>query len=255
MNDSDFIDAATRLVASRHSAPGARLVDATALDYGPASLDEVYRIQQDVASLVGPVGAWKTSAETDTSTPLGAPIFAAEVNHSGYTVPVDTMHLVGIEAELGFRIGTDISPTGRDFSEAQVANVIDAMIPLIELVDTRLTDYNAAGDFWKLADNQINFGMILGSPISAWQDVVAQSQPVALSVNGDTIKTSQGWDFPGTPLGLATRFINTFRNHCGGIKAGHVITTGSMTGIDFIEKGARVEANFDGLETVRVEIA
>ena len=45
---------------------------------------------------------------------------------------------------------------------------------------------------------------------------------------------------------------NNVGEDCGGLRAGQVITTGSLTGLRFVDPGARVVAEFSGLGTVEV---
>jgi 2-keto-4-pentenoate hydratase len=45
---------------------------------------------------------------------------------------------------------------------------------------------------------------------------------------------------------------NSVAEHCGGIRAGQIIATGSLTGLRFVEPGAHVVAEFPGLGTVEV---
>ncbi len=78
---------------------------------------------------------------------------------------------------------------------------------------------------------------------------------VALIIDGVTRREATGSNPGGTDL---TRLLVWLANSAvvraaGGIAAGAVITTGSWTGLTFVEPGARVTAQFSGFPPATVE--
>ena len=124
----------------------------------PADVAEVYRIQYQVyarlASGVRP-NAWKVGGPSADVEPMIAPILPGRVLTSPATVNARDFHVIGVEAEIAFRI-TDATP------QAVVA---------IELCDSRLADWQSASALWKLADNQMNWGLVLGTGTARWQEI------------------------------------------------------------------------------------
>jgi len=134
-----------------------------------------------------------------------------------------------------------------------VIAAIDYMVPLIELVDCRLSDGRDSEPLWKLADNQINAGFVIGQPIKDWQSLDTQALQVIQRFDGKVAVDNTGYNYPDSPLGLLRRVAGSCR-HCGGLKSGQIVTTGSMTGIMFVEPGTEVTAEFVGLETLVVSV-
>ncbi len=253
MNPSDLADIADQLVAARNNPESGHAFDAVGAKVAPRNFEDVYQIQEAVAQRVGKVGGWKAGAETEDATPVMAPIFASEIVTSPTTIDHGRYRLRGIEAELAFRLRADLPARDTPYTDEEVADSVECMLPLIELVDSRLKDYAAAGDLWKLSDNQINAGLVIGEPIEDWQKLNTDRQRIIQSFDGKVVVDNTGWKFPGTPLGLLRRVADNCR-HCGGLKAGQIATMGSMTGIMFVEPGTVVTAEFFNLGTLRVTV-
>mgnify|MGYP002630338331 CR=1 FL=1 len=250
--DSNIQEAARLLIAARKAKTPADAVDTAGLGCAPNTLDDAYRIQQAVVSEFGDVGAWKTSAPSAEAVPIRAPIFAADVYPNQAEVPDGTFRLIGIEAEIAFRLGCDLPARDTAYSPSDIIASVDAMLPVLEIVDSRLSDFTAAGAFWKLADNQVNGGLVIGAPVTDWQNIDPQLQPVVLKIDGEIAAEAIGGNPAGSLVDLIARLANDCGDHCGGLQAGQIITTGSMTGIIFVSPGARIVAEFDGLGDVGV---
>jgi len=257
MQETDVQNIADQLLTARRSRLLQDAVDTAAVDIAnvPRVIDDAYQIQSAVVARVGAVGGWKTGADSASAVPIAAPIFADDIYDSGTSLAPGTMRLMGLEAEIAFRLGSDLPPRSHAYSEKEFLDAVETMVPLIELVDSRLQDFEAAGSIWKLADNQINSGLVIGEPVLNWQQLDFSALRAILKVDHQIIRDNRGWNYPDTPAGLATRFVNTFSEHCGGIRAGQIITTGSLTGIDFIDTGATVTAELENIGSVQVKLA
>lgn len=255
MQETDVQNIAQKLLKARHSHRIEDTIDTDAIDTAvPQSIEDAYQIQGAVAAQVGAVGGWKTGAESATAIPIAAPIFADDIYASGASVAPGKMRLFGLEVEIAFQLGDDLPPRPNAYSEQEFLDAVETMVPLIELVDSRLRDFEQAGSIWKLADNQINSGLVIGQPVDNWSQLNLGSLRATLRVDQELIKDCHGWQYADTPAGLATRFVNTFSEHCGGICAGHIITTGSLTGIDFIDNGGAVTADLGSVGRVEVHL-
>jgi 2-keto-4-pentenoate hydratase len=217
-----------------------------------ASPAEAYEVQALVAAKLGAVKAWKTGAPSPDAEPILAPIFADLVHVSPARLPAAAFHRLGIEAEIAYRLGRDLPKRHESYKRDEVVEAIAAILPAIEIVDSRLAACEALDPLWKLADNQINGGLVIGRAVENWRRVDPTTQPVALSVDGEVVRSGEGGNSAGDPLRLLVWMANNVAEHCGGIRAGQIITTGSLTGLRFVEPGAHVVAEFPGLGTVEV---
>lgn len=217
-----------------------------------ATRAEAYAIQERVAAELGPVGAWKVGAPSPEAEPTRAPIPADAIHASPAALPAACFHRIGIEVEIAYRLGRDLPARPDPYSRAEVEAAIEAILPVIEIVDTRLADHEAMGALWKLADNQINGGLVLGAPRAGWHTADPATQPVRLHVNGALVHEGRGGNSAGDPLRLLVWLANACGTHCGGLRRGQVVTTGTLTGLRFVAPGAEIRAALPGLGEVAV---
>ena len=219
---------------------------------GPATPDDAYAVQDAVASRIGSVGGWKVGAKAPGDTPNAAPLFTSLIRPSRAEWPASSLHMIGIEAELAFRLGRDIAARSASVSREEIWASIGSVHAAIEVVDTRLADWKNADRLWVLADNQSNGGFVFdpqGAPLcdASFADAAAR-----LIVDGRTFADRRG----GNPAGDPRWLVEWLINHCalcrGGLRAGMLVTTGSYTGTVFVEPGASVQAVFDGIGTAEV---
>lgn len=213
---------------------------------------DAYAIQELVAAKLGPVGAWKVGAPSPEAEPARAPIQASAVHASPAVLPAASFHRIGIEVEIAYRLGHDLPARPEPYSRAEVEAAIDAILPAIEVVDTRFADHDAMGALWKLADNQLNGGLVLGTPQADWRVVDPATQPVRLHVDGALAHEGRGGNAAGDPIRLLVWLANSCGAHCGGLRRGQVVTTGTLTGLRFVAPGAEIHASLPGLGEVAV---
>jgi 2-keto-4-pentenoate hydratase len=219
---------------------------------GPSDVGDAYAVQEAVARELGPVAGWKVGAKAPGDTPLAAPLFSSLIRQSPATWPSDAFHMIGIEAEIAFRIGKAVeprtAPLGVDAVFAHVASVHTA----IEIVDTRLQDWRNADRLWALADNQTNGAFAYDPAGLPWRDTDYTHAQVRLEVNGKVLVEQAGGNTGGDPRALLVWLVNHCATRRGGLAAGTIVTTGSYTGMIFIEPRAEVRATFAGLGTCQV---
>lgn len=212
--------------------------------------DAIYAIQDGVAQATGPVAGWKTGARTPTAEPSAAPLLAGSLVRSPARFDGKTMHMIGVEVEISFHIVRDIlsrsDPVGRD--EALDA-VGDAFVGM-EVVDTRLADFENVSPEWLSADNQMNHALVIGDSVKAWRALDWTNLQVRLAIDGKVEldqKGGLGAVDPVRPLAWMIDHAVRFR---GGIRKGQAITTGSWTGLRYYPVGTRALGEFVGLGTV-----
>lgn len=219
---------------------GGALVDA-AREPGPADLEEVYRVQDLVLrALAGAArpGAWKAIPPRPGSAPAASPVPPAQVLSSPARLPAGR-ELLGVEAEIAFRLGADLEP-----EEALVA---------IELCETRLAGWESAPLLWKIADFQSNAALVVGTGTHAWRDIDFSAQRVELIVNGSLVGEAVG----AHPAKDPSRLLPWMIGHCarrGGLRAGDIVTTGSWLGIVKVNPGEAVVARFPGIGEARLRL-
>lgn len=205
------------------------------------SYEEALEVQKRVQANLGPVAGFKVARRPE-GPPVIAPIDAAKVVESGAGVAVRDM--LGIELEIGFEV---IETPGAD-PVAEVARVFRPRI-VLELVDSRL-DGRDIDPLLKLADMQINDGLVLGPALTGWEGGDFGTVEARLAC-GDTRVVDGEVAVPGgsalANLGLLCAHV---RDHCGGLQPGQVIITGSLSGLEYFPAGTDVDGRIAGFGRV-----
>lgn len=200
-----------------------------AADIASVSLADAMDIQKRVADGLGEkVSAFKVAILPDGNA-ISAPLFGSLVVQSGGRVPSPSRGLVGIEVELAVRFARDVTPEIAADPEALKASIGSVHMG-IEIVGSRLDDRTKAGTYGGLADNSNSAGYAV-SP-QEWTD--------GLDIDGLnlTVATEAGVIYEGKaklsfggPLNVLGAYGQRPIDHFGGLKAGTLVTTGSLCGV------------------------
>jgi len=217
---------------------------------------DAYRVQQEAFAELWPgvrPAAWKVGGPSEKVTPAAAPIPPENVLKSPASVSGAKMQMIGVEAEVAFRIAKDLPPRSRPYSERSIAAAIGEAVVAIELCDTRLADWKNASITWKLADFQSNAALVVGAGTRDWQQIDFLQQEVEFRI-GARVSKAKGAHAFGNPL----RLLPWLLKHCAklglGLHAGDVVTTGAWTGLEIAKPGDEVVARFPGIGEARLRI-
>lgn len=216
----------------------------------PSTRDEAYQIQAGVARRVGPVGGFKTARKGDAP-PIMAPIFAAGIVPTG--AQVDVSDMLGIELEIGFEIVEDCPANLGSLPVSELGKLL-LPVAVIELVDTRVQGPFAGDEIVKLTDNQINAGLVVGAAATDWSGSDFGKVNARLQAGEDIILDGQTSVPGGSALETFASFARQIGMHCGGLKRGQIVITGSLHPLVYYPKGTLVEGWIDGIGAVSVTL-
>jgi len=217
----------------------------------PRTEDEAYAIQDAVARrLRERIGGWKVGAASPHEAPFFAPIYVSAVHASPASLPARGFHLLGIECEIGFRIGRDLAARSEPYSRAEILAVA-ALHPTIEIVDSRYVDFRSLDRLSVLADNFSNGALVYGPPATRWEGLDLVHPPIEVTADGRPFAECTGLR-SGDPIRLLVALVNHAAAYRGGVPAGTFVTTGTHTGMVFTEPGARIVADYGRLGQVEV---
>ncbi len=240
---------AERLLATRKGTPPAQWRDVL-----PADRAGAYRVQDATASQLGPIGGWKVGAKGPDVEPACAPMPASGLLPSGSTFAGPPWNLRGVEVEVAFRLARDLTPADDRMGAADLASAIDCVLPVIEVVETRLADWREAGPLAQLGDLQSHGALVLGSPSTLGpKDVDLRTVQAYLAFDGQPVASTRG----ANPAADVWRMLAWLAFHCvqrgQPLRAGQVVTTGSCTGMLFAPEGARVQAQLTAIGLVELQ--
>jgi 2-keto-4-pentenoate hydratase len=244
---------AARLIAARQQDSMTEIAASDA----PRDANEAYAVQdftlQELWTSQGDIiAAWKTGGPSPDVTPTAAPIPRSRVYRSPADIPASGFNFIGLEAELAYVLARDLPPRKQPYTQADLAEAVAAIVVAVEICDSRLRDWKTANPLIKLADFQVNGGLVVGSGARDWRRVVPQEQRARLYIDGRLVADNVGVHPYGDPIRLLPWLANHCADRCGGLRAGDVITTGTWTGLEFVNAGSEVRAEFPGVGEARM---
>ena len=217
----------------------------------PQSDADAYQIQDAVIrQLEEVIGGWKVGAASATTTAFCAPICKSMIRPSPASYSAMELRIIGIEAEIAFRLGRDLPARAKPYDRAEVTAGV-SLHPVIEVVDSRYADFRSLDRLSILSDNFSNGGLVYGAAVADWDSHDLSRTTIMVTEDGEPFADSRR-GVPRDPIGALLDFANLM-NGRGGAKAGMLVTTGSWTGMVFTKRGARIAADFGPLG--RVEVA
>ncbi len=239
---------ARRLVAAHKGA--AAVPHAQAL---PPDDSAAYAVQDATLARLGPAAGWKVGARGPADLPACAPLPAGGFFESGASLLGPPWRMRGIEVEVAVRLGSDLLAEGGAPDAMTVQRAVDAVLPVIEVVETRLADWRGSAPLAQLADLQTHGGLVTG-PASSMNPAELDLRTVQayLAFDGQPVASTRG----ANPAADIWRLLGWLAWHCAQrgqpLRAGQVITTGSCTGLLFAPEGSHVQAQLDGIGRVEL---
>lgn len=240
---------AERLLAVRQGAPR---ITPEELDGFPVDAQAAYRTQSIVTEKLGPVGGFKTARKPDVEEQIAAPIYSRSIKASPAEFSSDEIDSIGVELEIGFRINQALPDPSDPGFEALVRQRVSP-VAVIEVCDTRLEDLAAATPLQKLADNQLNGGLVVGEPRDEWDGMDMSGVNATLVFGTETVLDGPAAVPAGDAFKTLLGIVRQLGNHCGGLLPGQYVITGSVNGLPFIERGVPVYARIEGFGELRVD--
>ncbi len=154
-----------------------------------------------------------------------------------------------VEVEVGFVLNADLPGAG--CTEDDVLAATEALVPSIELIDTRITD-------WKIelcdtiADNASSAGFVLGEARVSPRDIDVKGIDAVLRCNGEVVaqgRTDAVLGNPVTAVAWLARKVDGFGVR---LRKGDVVLPGSCTKAIDAHPGDNFVADFAGLGAVRL---
>lgn len=188
-----------------------------------AALDRsaAYRIQRGVRLALGAaVGMLKTAVHPD-GVGVVAPIYMSRIGYApGFRLPAD--NVIGLEVEVGLVLGADVA------SSREAADAIDHHFLGAEICGSRYADRSLAGPNGGLADNMSALGYAKGARRARGADI--EGLTVGLDFAGQRIFEAPAKHGFGSVLAALLAYADN-QHEDYPLKAGTIITTGSLCGL------------------------
>ena len=240
------------------AAYGGQSIDPLTTTYPGLTIDDAYAIQQrqtDVRLAAGAaICGFKiglTSAAIQQQLHVDQPdyghLFTDMVHPGDASIATSAFLAPRAEPEIALVLGAPL--TGPGISVADVLRATEYVLPAIEIIDSRITDWRIAlAD--TIADNASSGGLVLGTKSTPLPGLDLSMLGCVLRRNGRIEYTGAGAAVMGSPLYAATWLANTLTGRGAQLKPGHIILTGSMTAAIPVQAGDSVTASIDQLGSV-----
>lgn len=249
MTDSfDVQAAARRLVAARKG--GARVQGSAVC---PPDAAHAYAVQDATVDAIGPVRGWKVGAKSRDAEPACSPLPAGGIFASGVPLIGPPWTMRGIEVEVAVRLARDVVPASPEVDRAQLQDAIDCVLPAIEVVETRLSDWRDSDPLAQMADLQTHGALIVGKPSTVRPaDLELKHVEAYLALDGQPVASCRG----ANPAGDIWRLLAWLAWHAAQrgrpLRAGDIVTTGSCSGMLYAGEGMHVLADLKGIGSVEL---
>jgi 2-keto-4-pentenoate hydratase len=221
----------------------------------PASIAEAMGVQKAVTEAIGAsVAGWKVGYAPE-GVPVAAPLYAGVIHRGGEVLDVGPSGKSGIEVEIALLLGKDLPPRpGRPYGRAELLDACEALLAAVEIVETRLPDPPKPPYLALLADNISHGSFVRGDDVKTFHKLALERLNCRLRLDGRVIHEGVGGHAMGDPLVPVIDYANHPCDLLGGLRAGQIVTTGTLSGCPFIEGAGKIQAEIEGLGEVRFEI-
>tara|TARA_A100001388_G_scaffold129747_1_gene96109 strand:+ start:15 stop:815 length:801 start_codon:yes stop_codon:yes gene_type:complete len=219
----------------------------------PPDVETAYEIAGLVADELGwEIAGWKIAA-TDkkmqtalrTDGPIYGRVFSGHVKSAPITVAHASLCNPIPEVEYQVRLGADLPPCDQPYTYTQVEAAAEAISIGIELAECRfIHDNNFPPLTAILADGAGSGTLIVGPEIKNWRSQDITNQDVVLNVNGVKCRRGNARNTVEHPIVPLTWLANKLSYSGIGMKAGQVISTGTLTGMLRPKPGKTYRADF-----------
>jgi 2-keto-4-pentenoate hydratase len=215
----------------------------------PASAMHVQALVQE--RLARPVGGWKVAIGPQ-QLPVAAPLLDLYPDSSEISLSRNCT----IEVELAVHLRKDLPrrETG-SYERSDILDSIENVVLGIEVIGGRFDSAANVPFLSFLADNLGNRAYIVGDsvPLSALNEVNGLDCHVTLA--GQPLHQAAASHPAGDPLLPLLAYANAQSDHLGGLKAGQVVTTGSLCGVLPVRAAGLLEARVSQVGQVSVRFS
>lgn len=232
---------ATRLAAARRE--GARIE----FDDPPRDIEEGFAVQDRVVALLGePVIGWKV-IEVPAGPVVFAPLLAGGQVPAGGVWKVNGGEPAGIELEIAFRMARDVAG---DATADEIVDAIGSAHVVFELCQSRNRAPETLPRHVGLADCILNAGIVVGAEVAGWKGRDLRAIPGRLLVDGKLHIEGKSAD----PMRALHVLPAALASRGKALKAGQVVITGSLIGMNWLRGRHAIRGEIDGCGTVEAGV-
>ena len=229
----------------------------------PVNKNEAYTIQETLAQLylsdnkdntiIGKkIGCTNEDAQKqiNITEPFYGNIFSTYTSKSHCYLDRNDFFNPFIEPEFSFRMKDEIDLLKAPYTVDEVVELIDFIVPSIEIVDSRFQDWTSIGINSLIADNGANAYWIYGNESENLKKINLYNYSVSLFINDKLIAEGNSSKVLKNPLNSLIWLINTLKFRGKTFPKNIFISTGTCTPAIPVNKNDKIRADFGELGEV-----
>ena len=192
--------------------------------------------------------------------PLAGRVLEGMVDADGARISMAGNRMAVAEPEFAFRFGARLSPRVAAYTEAEVLGAVDALLPAIELPNSRFADFIRAGEPQLIADDACGHRFVLGEPARAdWRAIDLRSHRVRAEVRYAAgavriVREGDGTAVLGDQRQALVWLVNELSGLEVALEPGQFVSTGTCMVPLPVQPGDRVEADYGVLGRISVSL-
>jgi 2-keto-4-pentenoate hydratase len=206
------------------------------------------------------VVGWKIAATSaagqahiGVSGPLAGRVLSGLVDRDGDTVSLTGNVMKVAEPEFAFHVGRHLAPRQAPYTVPEVLDAMDALLPSIEVPNSRFEDFARAGEAQLIADDACAHRFAIGRPATAdWRSLDLRAHRVRATVHGPdgaahTQREGNGTAVLGDPRVALAWLVNEVSGLGVALEPGQFISTGTCMVPLPVRPGDRLEVDYGAL--------
>lgn len=232
----------------------------------PDTLDDAYAVQSLLRPLLDQRGlglacGWKIGCTTAVmqaylkiAHPCAGTLYRGTLYENHATLRAADYFKLGLECEIAVRMARDFDARTDGSHAEDVAAAVGVVMASVEIIDHRFRDFATVSVPSLVADDFFSAGCVIGEGRSLGEmgDLAALSG--GFHVDGAPGERGDGAAILGHPFNALAWLAEHLAAQGASLKAGDVVTLGSVVKLIYPASGARIEARFDGLPPVTLRI-
>jgi 2-keto-4-pentenoate hydratase len=174
-------------------------------------------------------------------------LFADMGVKSGEKVAIDRLLQPKVEAEIAFVLREDLD--AEKLSEADLVDAIDYALPAIEIVDSRIANWDISITD-TVADNASSGLFVLGESPRQLSEIDLEGCEMVMRRHGEVVSNGVGAACLGNPL-IATRWLaDTMAKAGRPLRSGDIVLSGALGPMVTVQPGDEYSVSISGLGNV-----
>ena len=235
-------------------------------DCTPKSIQEAYAIQDELTKrylsenertlIIGKkIGCTNEAAKNQLNIKdsFFGNMFSNNISKSNTIIKPSKYFNPFVEPEFSFVMKDELDVSKAPYSPNTIFKSILAVLPSIELVDSRYEDWTKIGVKNLIADNAVHAHWVYGDEKNELNFFNFNDHSVDLFINEKFIEKGNASNVMGSPINSLTWLINNLATKGKPLPKNYYISTGTCTKAIPITKGDKVTADFGKLGVVKFD--